>query len=111
MRTGALLLASTLLALPAAAHDVYGRWQRPTGGSCCSNQDCRPVQACRADDGGIGALVDGRCFGLPEQARVPAPVEVWENSPESLHACFRSAYVNGQLVGIIVFCWDFAAST
>lgn len=46
----ALWLIGALIG-PAHAHDHYTAWKQPdNGGSCCNDQDCRPVTAKRVND-------------------------------------------------------------
>jgi hypothetical protein len=95
----------------ALAHDPYSEWQQPSGASCCSGRDCRPMQACMAEGGKIGTVVNGGCVPLPENKRVPAPREVWETSPEPLHVCAGPVFMDGRIVELHVFCWDYAAGS
>ena len=65
----AALLMSALAALATAntalAHDPYTSWERPdTGGSCCSNQDCRQATA-RYTATGWEVLDEGKWLEVP----------------------------------------------
>jgi len=60
------LLLLLILTTPAVAHDPYSDWKLPSGASCCSNQDCRPVRAYRdPDDGWWRAQVNGQWRPVP----------------------------------------------
>lgn len=64
----ALVIASVLvLTTPALSHDWYGTLEQPNGASCCSDHDCRPVQAHMDDNGTWHAWVDGRQIDIPRE--------------------------------------------
>jgi hypothetical protein len=104
------VVAAVLLATSfgAAAHDPYTEWRQPTGASCCSGRDCKAMQACTTPDGSIGAVLNGTCFALPPDRRVPAPVDVWQSSSEALHVCAAPIYLDGRVTALHVYCWDYA---
>lgn len=84
--TLALLLAVAWIAAPARAHDRYSPWQRPDGkGSCCNNQDCRPV-AHRDRPGGAEVRIDelnGTWHAVP-----PPTVLPFGSFDDRAHACY-----------------------
>ncbi len=69
----------------ARAHDPYTKWERPdTGGSCCSNQDCRQASA-RFNGNGWDVLLEGRWVEVPP-GRVLDPTK-YENPDGMHHVC------------------------
>ena len=70
-----------LAALPAIAHSHYGGWRTATGGSCCNDQDCRPVPyEIRAD--GLWLKIGADWWRAnPAEAREQQPVD------SDAHAC------------------------
>lgn len=53
-------------------HVEYQKWQRPGGGgSCCNNEDCRPVRAYMDDDGSWRVWLDGVWRYVPLSAVLP----------------------------------------
>jgi transposase-like protein len=86
-------LALLLFASGAQAHDWYAELKRPdTGTSCCSGQDCRPVDPCNISDHETGMLLDGVCERIPHDKILPIP------SPDGqIHACYltRTPAVTG----------------
>ena len=57
-----LMLAS---AAPTRAHDWYSGLRDAQGRSCCSDQDCRPVDLCVLPDRKEGLLIEGTCRPMP----------------------------------------------
>lgn len=88
--TLALLLAIASAVAPARAHDHYSGWQRPDGkGSCCNNQDCRPV-AYRDTAGGVEVRIDelgGTWHKVPLAAVLP-----FGSPDDRAHACYALAW-------------------
>lgn len=82
----ALLLAIAAAVAPARAHEPYSGWQRPDGkGSCCNNQDCRPV-AHRDTAGGVEVRIDelgGAWHKVPLGAVLP-----FGSPDDRAHACY-----------------------
>lgn len=70
----------------AQHHDEYRDWRTPAGGSCCSNQDCRPVRAYRDDSGLWRALIDGRWTIVP-----PTVVLGFTAKDGNSHICANAA--------------------
>lgn len=54
-------------------HDQYIDWKTPTGGSCCSGQDCRPVRARATDDGWEIYVPEYRRWKLVPREKVNTP--------------------------------------
>lgn len=119
MRRLLVALAIALLAgtLPAAARgegvrhpppdqlDPYRSMTRPGhGGSCCSRSDCGVAVRCALRGQGLGYVEDGRCWPLPPDRYVPAPVELGQSA--DLHVCRAPVRgVDGRLIGVQIFCW------
>lgn len=69
----------------ARAHDIYTKWERPdTGGSCCSNKDCRQATA-RYSAKGWEVLLEGEWVEVPP-GRVLDPV-LFANPDGMHHVC------------------------
>jgi hypothetical protein len=70
----------------AWGHDHYSGWQRPDGkGSCCNNQDCRPV-AHRDTPAGAEVRIDelgGAWHAVPPRAVLP-----FGSPDDRAHACY-----------------------
>ncbi|MGE0628308.1 MAG: hypothetical protein AB7O43_10820 [Hyphomicrobiaceae bacterium] len=72
----ALIFAMLFLVMvspQASAHKAhsgqdYSRFQRKNGGSCCNNQDCRPVEYRYRSDGKVEMYPDGRVVVVPSES-------------------------------------------
>jgi hypothetical protein len=81
--TAVLALAAIVVTSPVLAHDWYDGLKRPSGGSCCSDQDCQSVPLC-ALDGREGVTLGGTCRPIEwgKVLRLPSP-------DGQAHACWR----------------------
>jgi hypothetical protein len=76
MIVAAAVVALTMCAPPAFAHDPYGSWKIPgTNTSCCDHRDCRPARA-RMDENERWEAWDGqRWIKVPPDRvlKIPSP--------------------------------------
>jgi hypothetical protein len=89
LRRAAVALVLGLLSSPAAAHenDWYGSLRSPTGIPCCSNKDCRRLDACTLPDGKQGVAANGGCWPIPYDKVLPGL-----SSPDGeMHGCFPNS--------------------
>ncbi len=86
------LAAGLALAGPVAAHEWYGGLERNDGGgSCCNDEDCRPVAMCQMEGGAEGLMIEGTCRPIEWDKVLAIP------SPDGqAHACYTSSFgLNG----------------
>lgn len=68
----------------AEAHGWYGALRSPTGVPCCSDTDCRKLDACTLPDGKQGVAANGGCWPVPYDKVLPGL-----SSPDGeMHGCF-----------------------
>lgn len=78
----AAFLALLLNSWRAEGHSHYTDWRTPSGGSCCNNQDCRPVPH-KVDGEGLWLRINGNWW-LASPKEAPQLPSIDENA----HACF-----------------------
>ena len=88
-----------LLMLPLSnlqAHDFYKDWKQFNGASCCSNQDCEPVDE-RIRNGQYEAFIKNKWIIIPDSKVRKEP------SPDGQsHVCFTEL----QDGSILVYCYQ-----
>jgi len=91
-----LLLLMLLPLSNTQAHDMYKDWKQFNGASCCSNQDCEPVDE-RIKEGQYQAFIKDKWITVPN-SRVRK-----EPSPDGqAHICFTQL----QDGSILIYCFQ-----
>lgn len=66
----------------ARHHDFYKTWDAPSGGSCCNNLDCEPVQYRTGKDTKYEMFTEDRWWPVPDR------VILKKETPDgNAHAC------------------------
>lgn len=93
-RTLAVALCLLLPTSAAVAHDWYSNLVSPTGQSCCSNKDCRPVDSrYNPESRRLELGIDGTWTPIDTSKIIPVP-----SADGGTHACFAKIWRENKMI-------------